>query len=94
MAGLEKSARDVMDDPVMKRISKAFLWNAIGGLALAFVVGDDVEDDHDQEHGEDADRDVADACPFATRARRLVARGKKVDWPHTTPPSARPAATV
>jgi stearoyl-CoA desaturase (Delta-9 desaturase) len=38
-ADRRRYARDLMDDPVMKRISKAFLWNAIGGLALAFVLG-------------------------------------------------------
>jgi stearoyl-CoA desaturase (Delta-9 desaturase) len=32
-------ARDLMDDPTMKRISKAFVWNALGGLALAFLLG-------------------------------------------------------
>jgi stearoyl-CoA desaturase (Delta-9 desaturase) len=38
-ADRRRYARDLMDDPVMKRISKAFLWNAIGGLALAFLLG-------------------------------------------------------
>jgi stearoyl-CoA desaturase (Delta-9 desaturase) len=32
-------ARDLMDDPTMKHISKAFVWNALGGLALAFLLG-------------------------------------------------------
>jgi stearoyl-CoA desaturase (Delta-9 desaturase) len=38
-ADRRRYARDLMDDPLMKRISKAFLWNAIGGLALAFLLG-------------------------------------------------------
>jgi stearoyl-CoA desaturase (delta-9 desaturase) len=38
-ADRRRYARDLMDDPVMKRISKAFVWNALGGLALAFLLG-------------------------------------------------------
>ena len=38
-ADRRRYARDLMDDPLMKRISKAFLWNALGGLALAFLLG-------------------------------------------------------
>ena len=38
-ADRRRYARDLMDDPLMKRISKAFVWNALGGLALAFVLG-------------------------------------------------------
>jgi stearoyl-CoA desaturase (Delta-9 desaturase) len=38
-ADRRRYARDLLDDPVLKRISKAFLWNAIGGLALAFLLG-------------------------------------------------------
>jgi stearoyl-CoA desaturase (delta-9 desaturase) len=38
-ADRRRYARDLMDDPVMKRISKAFVWNALGGLALAFALG-------------------------------------------------------
>jgi stearoyl-CoA desaturase (Delta-9 desaturase) len=38
-ADRRRYARDLMDDPIMKRISKAFPWNALGGLALAFVLG-------------------------------------------------------
>jgi stearoyl-CoA desaturase (delta-9 desaturase) len=38
-ADRRRYARDLMDDPVMKRISKLFPLNAVGGLALAFVLG-------------------------------------------------------
>ena len=38
-ADRRRYARDLMDDPLMKRISKAFLWNVAAGLALAFVLG-------------------------------------------------------
>jgi len=38
-ADRRRYARDLMDDPTMKRISKAFLWNAVGGIALAFLLG-------------------------------------------------------
>jgi stearoyl-CoA desaturase (Delta-9 desaturase) len=38
-ADRRRYARDLMDDPVMKRISKAFPLNAVGGLALAFLLG-------------------------------------------------------
>jgi stearoyl-CoA desaturase (Delta-9 desaturase) len=38
-ADRRRYARDLMDDPTMKRISKAFLWNVAGGLALAFLLG-------------------------------------------------------
>jgi stearoyl-CoA desaturase (delta-9 desaturase) len=38
-ADRRRYARDLMDDPLMKRISKAFVWNALGGLALAFLLG-------------------------------------------------------
>jgi stearoyl-CoA desaturase (Delta-9 desaturase) len=38
-ADRRRYARDLMDDPTMKRISKAFAWNALGGIALAFVLG-------------------------------------------------------
>jgi stearoyl-CoA desaturase (delta-9 desaturase) len=38
-ADRRRYARDLMDDPTMKRISKAFVWNALGGLALAFLLG-------------------------------------------------------
>jgi stearoyl-CoA desaturase (Delta-9 desaturase) len=38
-ADRRRYARDLMDDRLMKRISKAFVWNALGGLALAFLLG-------------------------------------------------------
>ncbi|MEA2430268.1 MAG: hypothetical protein QOI19_741, partial [Thermoleophilaceae bacterium] len=38
-ADRRRYARDLMDDPVMKRISKSFLPNAALGLALPFVLG-------------------------------------------------------
>ena len=38
-ADRRRYARDLMDDALMKRISKAFVWNALGGLALAFLLG-------------------------------------------------------
>ena len=38
-ADRHRYARDLMDDPIMKRISKAFLLNVVAGLALAFVLG-------------------------------------------------------
>jgi stearoyl-CoA desaturase (delta-9 desaturase) len=38
-ADRRRYARDLMDDPLMKRISKSFVWNALGGLALAFLLG-------------------------------------------------------
>ncbi|HEY0630518.1 MAG TPA: acyl-CoA desaturase [Thermoleophilaceae bacterium] len=38
-ADRHRYARDLMEDPTMKRISKAFLLNAVGGLALAFALG-------------------------------------------------------
>jgi stearoyl-CoA desaturase (Delta-9 desaturase) len=38
-ADRRRYARDLMDDPLMKRISKAFVWNALGGIALAFLLG-------------------------------------------------------
>jgi stearoyl-CoA desaturase (Delta-9 desaturase) len=38
-ADRRRYARDLMDDRVMKRISKAFLWNALLGLAIPFVLG-------------------------------------------------------
>src|SRR4051794_36629108 len=38
-ADRRRYARDLMDDPTMKRISKAFLWNALLGLAVAFALG-------------------------------------------------------
>jgi stearoyl-CoA desaturase (delta-9 desaturase) len=38
-ADRHRYARDLMDDPIMKRISKAFLLNVVAGLALAFLLG-------------------------------------------------------
>jgi stearoyl-CoA desaturase (delta-9 desaturase) len=38
-ADRHRYARDLMEDATMKRISKAFLLNAVGGLALAFALG-------------------------------------------------------
>jgi stearoyl-CoA desaturase (delta-9 desaturase) len=38
-ADRRRYARDLMDDPVMKRISKSFLPNAALGLVLAFALG-------------------------------------------------------
>jgi stearoyl-CoA desaturase (delta-9 desaturase) len=38
-ADRRRYARDLMDDPVMKRISKSFLPNAALGLALPFALG-------------------------------------------------------
>jgi stearoyl-CoA desaturase (delta-9 desaturase) len=38
-ADRRRYARDLMDDPIMKRISKAFLVNAALGLVLAFGLG-------------------------------------------------------
>src|SRR3954447_5877382 len=38
-ADRRRYARDLMDDPTMKRISKAFPWNAALGLAIPFALG-------------------------------------------------------
>jgi stearoyl-CoA desaturase (delta-9 desaturase) len=38
-ADRRRYARDLMEDPVMKRISKGFLANAVLGLAIPFVLG-------------------------------------------------------
>jgi stearoyl-CoA desaturase (Delta-9 desaturase) len=38
-ADRHRYARDLMDDPVMKRISKSFLPNALLGLVFAFALG-------------------------------------------------------
>jgi stearoyl-CoA desaturase (delta-9 desaturase) len=38
-ADRRRYARDLMDDHTMKRISKAFLWNALLGLAIPFALG-------------------------------------------------------
>jgi stearoyl-CoA desaturase (delta-9 desaturase) len=38
-ADRRRYARDLMDDPTMKRISKAFLANAVLGLAVPFALG-------------------------------------------------------
>jgi stearoyl-CoA desaturase (Delta-9 desaturase) len=38
-ADRRRYARDLMDDPIMKRISKSFLLNAVGGLVVAFLLG-------------------------------------------------------
>jgi stearoyl-CoA desaturase (Delta-9 desaturase) len=38
-ADRRRYARDLMDDPVMKRISKSFLPNALLGLAIPFALG-------------------------------------------------------
>jgi stearoyl-CoA desaturase (delta-9 desaturase) len=38
-ADRRRYARDLMDDPVMKRISKSFPVNALAGLAIPFVLG-------------------------------------------------------
>ena len=38
-ADRRRYARDLMDDPVMKRISKSFLLNAALGLAIPFLLG-------------------------------------------------------
>jgi stearoyl-CoA desaturase (Delta-9 desaturase) len=38
-ADRRRYARDLMDDPIMKRISKSFLPNAALGLAVPFVLG-------------------------------------------------------
>src|SRR3954470_15289465 len=38
-ADRRRYARDLMDDATMKRISKAFLWNALLGLVIPFAVG-------------------------------------------------------
>jgi stearoyl-CoA desaturase (delta-9 desaturase) len=38
-ADRRRYARDLMDDPTMKRISKSFLANALAGLAIPFVLG-------------------------------------------------------
>jgi stearoyl-CoA desaturase (delta-9 desaturase) len=38
-ADRHRYARDLMEDPVMKRISKSFLLNAVMGLAVPFALG-------------------------------------------------------
>src|SRR3954464_13700024 len=37
-ADRRRYARDLMDDPLMKRISKAFVWNALGRPVLAVLL--------------------------------------------------------